>query len=108
MLRVPGQVFARQLPLDEFGIFGEEKDSPLQTDHVRALLNGSVQQRVVHPTILPQSQGAVTRTERAFEVQLRRARYVKSTSQDVIEAPCSTAEVRGALEADDMPVTDHR
>jgi hypothetical protein len=48
MLRVPGQVFACKLPLDQFGIFGEEKDSPLQVDHVRALLNGAVQQRIVH------------------------------------------------------------
>jgi hypothetical protein len=61
MLSVPGEIFARKLPLDEVGIFGQKKDSPLQTDHVRALLNGSVQQRVVHSTILPQSQGCVTR-----------------------------------------------
>ena len=57
MLGVPGQVFAGKLPLDELGIFGQEKDSPLQTDHVGALFNGAVQQRVIHSTILPQSQG---------------------------------------------------
>ena len=45
---VPGQVFAGELALDELGIFGEEKDAPLQTDHVRALGNGAVQQRIVH------------------------------------------------------------
>ena len=39
MLRVPGQVFAGQLALDEFGIFGQEKDSSLQTDMVGALFD---------------------------------------------------------------------
>jgi len=32
--RIPRQVFAGQLPLDEFGIFGEEKDASLQPHFV--------------------------------------------------------------------------
>ncbi len=48
MRRVPGQIFAGELPLDELRIFGEEEDSPLQADHVGTHFNGSVQQRVVH------------------------------------------------------------
>ena len=38
----------RELAIDELGILGQKKDSPLQTDLVGALLNGAVQQRVVH------------------------------------------------------------
>ncbi len=45
MLGVPGKVFARKLALDEFGIFGEEQNAALETDHVGALGNGAVQQR---------------------------------------------------------------
>src|SRR5579863_3323051 len=69
MCRVPRQVFARQLSLDEFGIFGEEKDSPLQTNHVRALLNGAVQQRVVHSLILSHVTGACDEGRRALQQQ---------------------------------------
>jgi hypothetical protein len=36
---VPGQVFARQLPLHEFGIFGQKKNAPFQAHTVRALLD---------------------------------------------------------------------
>ncbi len=36
---VPGQVFARQLPLDQLGIFGEKKNAPLQAHAVRTLLD---------------------------------------------------------------------
>ena len=56
MLGVPGKVFARELALDELGIFGEEQNSPLETYHVGALGNGAVQQRIVHCVILPQKQ----------------------------------------------------
>src|ERR1019366_9540468 len=45
MLCIPRQVLARQLTLDEFGIFGEEQNAPLKVDHVRALLNFAVQKR---------------------------------------------------------------
>jgi hypothetical protein len=47
-VRVPGQVFARELPLDQFGIFGEEKDSSLQSDHVRALFDFAFEERIDH------------------------------------------------------------
>ena len=54
MRGVPGQVFARELALDQFRIFGEEKDSSLQFHSVRALGNRAVQQRIVHLKILSQ------------------------------------------------------
>src|ERR1017187_3739941 len=56
MLRVPRQVFSRQLTLDEFRIFGEEKDAPLQTYAVRTLGHGAMQQRRNHRKILSQIQ----------------------------------------------------
>src|SRR5579862_3280110 len=37
--RIPWQVFAGQLPLDEFRIFGEKKNASLQPDFIRPLFN---------------------------------------------------------------------
>jgi hypothetical protein len=48
MLGIPAKVLAGKLAQDEFGIFGEEQNAPLKMDHVRALGNGVVQQRIVH------------------------------------------------------------
>src|SRR5262249_46331632 len=45
---IPRQVFARQLPLDQFGILGEKENSPLETDFVRALFDGAFEKRVDH------------------------------------------------------------
>ena len=56
MRRVPGQVFAGELALDEFRIFGEKKDSPLQFHSVGALGNRAVQQRIGHLKILSQKE----------------------------------------------------
>ena len=39
MLRIPRQVFAGQLAPDEFRVFGEKKNAPLQFDLVGALGN---------------------------------------------------------------------
>ncbi len=67
MLRVPGEVFASKLALDELGIFGKEQNAALETDHVGALGNGAVQQRVVHRVILPQKQRPERNPELSFE-----------------------------------------
>ena len=48
ILRIPRQVFARQLPLDQFGIFGEEKNASLQPDFVGPLFDFAFQKRVDH------------------------------------------------------------
>ncbi len=44
ILRVPGQVFARKLALDQFRIFRQKKDASLQPDFVRALFDFAFQQ----------------------------------------------------------------
>jgi len=36
---VPGEIFARQLPLDQFGIFGEKENAALQPNFIRALFD---------------------------------------------------------------------
>src|SRR5581483_7359119 len=41
--RVPGQVLARQLPLDQLGIFSKKKNAPLQLDSVRPLFDFTFQ-----------------------------------------------------------------
>ena len=48
ILRIPRQVFARQLPLDQFRIFGEEKNASLQPHSVRPLFDLAFQKRVDH------------------------------------------------------------
>ncbi len=59
ILGVPGQVFAGQLALDEFRIFGEEKNAPLQADFVGAFFDLSIQQRIDHSSILPLLRGTL-------------------------------------------------
>ncbi len=39
IFRIPGQVFARQLPLDQVWIFGEKKNASLQPDLIRPLFD---------------------------------------------------------------------
>src|SRR5712691_6107178 len=39
ILRIPGQVFARELPLDQFRIFGKKKNASLEPDFVRPLFD---------------------------------------------------------------------
>ena len=39
IFRIPRQVFAGELPLDQVWIFGEEKNTSLQPDPVRPLFN---------------------------------------------------------------------
>ncbi len=48
ILRVPGQIFARQLPLDKFGIFSEEKNTSLQPHLIGPLFDFAFQKRDVH------------------------------------------------------------
>ena len=48
ILCIPWQVFARQLALNQFGIFGEEKNATLQPDSIRPLLDFAFQKRVDH------------------------------------------------------------
>jgi hypothetical protein len=48
ILRIPGQVFTRELTLDEFRVFGEKKNAPLQPDSVRPLFDFAFQKRVDH------------------------------------------------------------
>src|SRR5712692_7048802 len=45
ILRIPGQVLARQLTPDQFRVFGEEKNAPFQANLVGPLLDFSLQQR---------------------------------------------------------------
>src|ERR1700677_3227625 len=48
ILRVPWQTLAGKLPLNELGIFREEKNSSLQPDFVRPLFDFAFQKRVDH------------------------------------------------------------
>jgi hypothetical protein len=48
ILRIPGQIFARELPLDQFRIFGEKKNASPQPDFVRPLFDFAFQKRVDH------------------------------------------------------------
>src|SRR5581483_6564015 len=45
---VPRQVFARELALDQFRVFGEEKNPAPQADPIRPFFNLSIQQRRSH------------------------------------------------------------
>jgi len=49
---VPGQVFAGELTLDQFRVFGEEKNAPLQASLVGAFVDFSIQQGIDHIVIL--------------------------------------------------------
>ena len=49
---VPGQVFAGQLAPDQFRVFGEEKNAPLQTNFVGTFVDLSIQQRMITSSIL--------------------------------------------------------
>ena len=71
ILAVPGQVFAGQLPLDQFRIFGEEKNASLQANFVRTFFDLSIQQRINHVSILApvRQQGIV---ENALPVWLKK------------------------------------
>ena len=48
ILRVPRQIFAGKLPLDQLGIFGKKKNSSLRLNFVRALFDLAFEQRVNH------------------------------------------------------------
>ena len=48
VLGVPGQVFAGQLALDQFRVFGKEKNAPLQADFVGTFVDFAIQQRIDH------------------------------------------------------------
>src|ERR1019366_521532 len=48
MMRVPRQVFSRELALNEFRIFGEEKDASLQAHGIGAFGDRTGQQRTIH------------------------------------------------------------
>ena len=48
ILRVPRQIFARQLPFDQFGVFGEEKNASAQPHLVRPLFDLAFKKRVDH------------------------------------------------------------
>jgi hypothetical protein len=53
------------LPLDEFRIFGKEKNAPLEKDAVRTLGYRAMQQRRIHCKILSQNQPG----ERRFAIE---------------------------------------
>src|SRR5271165_1159645 len=48
IFRVPRQILTRELPLDQFGIFGEEQDASLQVHFFWPFFNLAVEKRVDH------------------------------------------------------------
>src|SRR5271157_1479736 len=62
---VPGKVLSGKLAFDEFGVFGQEQNAPLEMGRVGALLNSAVQQRIIHRVILPQKRGVRGRSDTA-------------------------------------------
>jgi hypothetical protein len=63
-VRVPGQIFARQLPPDPLGIFCEEEDASLQPNFLRAFFDLSFEERTDH--WIPRSSGC--RPEIIFQI----------------------------------------